>query len=154
MKNSIYRNTSIVMLAIVGMIVSVSSCTKDQGPIIVPEEDTTSVPDGPTVSFKNDVEPLFQFGTNPQCTSCHPPSGELNLITDSAYSNLVNVPTYSFSGAYTLVVPFDTTNSVLWDKINGYGNYGMGMPPPVGGGYSPEALDIISTWIMEGALDN
>ncbi len=141
------RNALLLLLT----VVSFSACKKDQGPIMVMPDATDST--GTTVSFQNDVAPIFQFGGQPQCTVCHPNSADLNLLPDSAYNNLVNVPTTNYSGQYMRVIPGDTTNSVLWDKINDYGNYGMGMPPP-SGGLSAESIEVIGRWIMEGAQNN
>lgn len=89
------------------------------------------------------------FTTN--CVGCHSEggSGNLNLSSASAsYLNLVNVPS-----SYELmrVVPFDTTNSVLWQKVNGNPEYGSQMP--VGGSLSTQNRTQIMRWILEGAVD-
>lgn len=135
------------IIAIAALSIVVVSCRKDEGPIKIPVELAPEY----SVSFTNDVQPLFETGTSPQCTACHPTSGNLSLLAGSSYDELVNVPADGY--AAIRVVPGDTTNSVLWDKINDYGVYGLGMPPP-SGGFSAEDIATIGTWIMEGAADN
>lgn len=96
-----------------------------------------------TVSFANDVEPLFvSYG----CTSCH--GGTNNLFVDS-YAHLM--AGNSLHGP--VVTPGDGEGSVIIEKLRGTASFGVRMPQ--GGPYLPDSLIAkISTWITEGAHDN
>ena len=138
-----------LFLILVISIFAIVSCEKDEGPIRIP-------PDlGPkyTVSFSKDVQPIFEKGPL-QCTACHPPSGYFSLMPLEAYNDLVNIIAAGYAPAIR-VIPGDTTNSVLWNKIRNVGGiFGIGMPPPPTGGLSDEDIETIGIWIMEGAVDN
>ena len=140
--------TKTLFIIAVISIFTIVSCEKDEGPIRIPPYL------GPkyTVSFSKDVQPIFEKGSL-QCTACHPPSGYLSLMPLEAYNDLVNVIAAAYAPAIR-VIPGDTTNSVLWNKIRNVGGiYGIGMPPP-SGGLSSQDIETIGTWIMEGAVDN
>lgn len=112
---------------------------------------------GPTVSFANDVQPIFDA----RCVSCHTPDSVLDLTAGSAYANLVNQPTSDGCMAQVpnsvLVVPFDPTTSMLWLKTRP-DDARCGAPMPRGteglGIIAPDEFALIETWISEGALDN
>jgi len=115
---------------------------------------------GPTVSFANDVQPIFDF----YCTGCHSggfPLGDLDLTDGVSYDNLVNQPTSDGCMAEVpdsvRVVPFDTQDSMLWLKsLPDDGRCGVPMPWGTQGlgVIDPDAFATIDTWINEGALDN
>lgn len=94
-----------------------------------------------SVSFVNDVQPIFQL----HCPACHVfgnPNGYQVLTTDpSGYP------------PGPAVIPFDLTNSVLYGKITNSGQFGQLMPE---GGPMLPAADIatIKEWILEGARNN
>ena len=115
---------------------------------------------GPTVSFENDVQPIFDS----YCTFCHSgsaPPGSLDLTDGRSYDNLVNQPTSDGCMAEVpdsvLVVPFDTQDSMLWLKTSPADGL-CGVPMPWGtdglGVIDPDSFAIIDTWINEGALNN
>jgi len=115
---------------------------------------------GPTVSFENNVQPIFEA----YCTFCHSggaPAGNLDLTDGLSYANLVNQPTSDGCMAEVpdsvLVVPFDTQDSMLWLKTRPDDGE-CGIPMPWGsaglGVIDPDAFAILDTWINEGALDN
>ncbi len=154
------KNLKIFYLATVVIGIGLmNSCTKDSGPlyltpeVIVPPIDTTDTTTIdttfiPTVSFSTDVTPIF----TEHCVACHPPTVELDLQAANAYDQIVNIVSGSYAPGI-LVVPFEPESSVLYLKMINNGEFGIGMPPPSGG--VPEyQLDIIETWILEGALDN
>ncbi len=93
----------------------------------------------PTVSFQNEVVPIFQAN----CTVCHPPYGGLDL---TSYENIMSG---GQSGA--VVVPGDPNGSLLLQRINGNVTPQM----PLGGNPLPASdIQLISDWIAEGALNN
>ncbi len=105
-----------------------------------------------TVTFSNDVQPIF----NNDCafTGCHVSDHVtgLDLTEGNSYLLLVNVTSYGYAPILR-VKPFDADNSALWNKIAGVEGYGDRMP--LGGTPLPEAkIDLIRTWIEEGAQNN
>src|SRR5215472_11742296 len=112
---------------------------------------------GPTVSFENDVQPIFD--TN--CIICHATGAQPDLTDGVSYDNLVNQPTSDGCMAEVpgsvYVVPFDTQSSMLWLKTRPDDGR-CGVPMPWGteglGIIDPDSFAIIDTWINEGALNN
>ena len=87
------------------------------------------------VNYSTEIQPIF----NANCTSCHGSSGGLSL---SSYSNLK---------AGNVVVSGNGTGSLLIKKLKG--EAGTQMPK----GNTPledATINLIITWIDEGALDN
>ena len=87
-------------------------------------------PPGSTVSYASDVQPYF----NAECTSCHsgsnPPAG-------------VNLTSYAEVIASSVVAPGDPDASVLVQQLEG--------------GHRNQLqadIDMIRTWILEGAQNN
>jgi len=101
-----------------------------------------------TVSFASDIQPIF----NGNCVSCHGFNGGLSLRSGSSYANLVNVASVGYAPAVR-VVPYDTTNSVLYVKLTKPGVFGQGMPQ---GAFplSRTLIDKVKAWILEGARNN
>ncbi|MBK9074597.1 MAG: hypothetical protein IPL77_06365 [Flavobacteriales bacterium] len=126
-----------------------AGCTKDEGPLYIPEPVTLD-PGIPmdTVFFATEVMPVFQQ----HCWVCHPPMGEMDLSTGVAYANLVNVPALGYAPALR-IVPGDPMASVLWHKISQSTTYGLNMPPN-GTFLTNEELQTIRDWIEQGAMDN
>jgi hypothetical protein len=95
-----------------------------------------------TVSFANDVQPIFRNW----CDGCH-------IFSDpsSGYSILTVAPVGYAPGVR--VIPFDLERSVLYGKITNSGQYGQLMPQ--GGPLLPLAdRETIKNWILEGARNN
>lgn len=115
--------------------------------VLVYEEST----DQPaTVSFANDVQPIF----NTNCTGCHGGNGGLYLTASESYSNLVNVESSGYA-PLKRVVPSKPDSSVLYLKIIENPSTDVGQRMPQGGPYlSGEDISTILTWIEEGARDN
>lgn len=123
------------------------SCTKDSGPVFIPKvhDPTDSII---TISFADDVQEIFDG----ECWFCHPANGDLDLGFGFSHAELVNVVAANYAPSMR-VVPYDTAASVLYHKIIDDNLYGLKMPPG-----ALELTDqekaIITTWILEGALDN
>lgn len=133
-------STSIILASV---LVFLAGCAKDEGPVYIPR----TVAD--TVYFNTEVATILHA----KCWLCHPPYAGMDLTTDSAYSNLVNVTSSNYAPAKR-VVPGDVDASVLWHKVTGDGTYGTMMPPQ---GYTQltlEELQAIRDWIEQGALNN
>ena len=86
------------------------------------------------VDYQTQIQPIF----NENCTNCHGSSGGLALAN---YDQLM-----SGGNSGDLVIPGDYQNSILWQRID------SGEMPP-GGNISNAQLELIETWIMEGALE-
>ena len=90
------------------------------------------------VHYSTEIQPIFDAN----CTPCHITSTRNNL----SLSNYTNI----MSGNSTngpVSVPGDHTNSLLWQKVN------SGSMPPSGQLTSGQ-INLIATWIDEGALNN
>ena len=98
------------------------------------------------------------------CAGCHGapslfgPSGGLSLAQGYTYEATVNVPSSQLDSLF-LIEPYSLENSYLWHKINNthrdIGGTGGPMVPGFFGRWNSlpqEDLDLIGTWILEGAL--
>lgn len=128
-------------IALLMVLLSTSSCTKDSGPVIIrPMVDT--------LSFKDTILPILIS----KCYNCHPGYADLDLGTTNAYSDLVNTPSVNYP-PYMRVSPFDPLNSVLYQKVNSNAQFGSAMPM-----YADPLTEsekwLIYDWIAQGAKDN
>lgn len=116
------------------------SCEKQSSSYITPIDDVE-------VSFKNDVQPIFDAN----CISCHPNSGDMSLKAEDSYDNLVNYvsPTYNV----VRVSPFHADSSVICMKLHGMEGFGFLMPLN-GIPLEDEEILTIEDWIDQGALNN
>ncbi|HTY12261.1 MAG TPA: IPT/TIG domain-containing protein [Bacteroidota bacterium] len=97
----------------------------------------------PTISFANDVFPIFQ---NSGCTGCH--GGNGGLFLDS-YAHLLR----GNSNHGPVVTPGNGEGSVIIKKLRGTAGFGSRMP--LNGPYLSDAtIGKISLWITQGALNN
>ncbi|MDD9945153.1 MAG: hypothetical protein OXU20_29190 [Myxococcales bacterium] len=102
-----------------------------------------------------------------RCSSCHASveAGQGGLVmlpdADTAYANLVMVPAGTMGGAdspcassgLNRVTPGDPDASLLYLKVTkDPGVCGGEMPPPILGDLTPENIEAIRTWILEGAM--
>ena len=108
------------------------------------------------VSFSRDVQPIL----NTNCFRCHRVGGQadlagidLLLAAEVSYDQLVNQPS-QLDANLIHVVPGDSTISLLFLIVNSD-------TPPVGSrmpqGTAPlsqREIEVIATWIDEGALNN
>jgi len=110
------------------------------------------------VSYSGSVQPIF----NNNCTSCHGSGGTasfLFLTSGVSYNNLVNQPSTRTGTppSGTLVIPYDSANSVLYQRISGVGlpSGENTMPPPSTGiTLSTSDQNTIRNWIDQGAQNN
>ncbi|MBS1271122.1 MAG: Chitodextrinase [Candidatus Marinimicrobia bacterium] len=113
----------------------------------------TVVVNNHTVSFTNDIQPVFT--ENCAFSGCHGtsnPQQGLVLAEGEAYGNIVNVPSQEESG-YDLIEPNMPDSSYIYLKIQPDPPSGEQMPR--GGPYlDSETINMIETWISEGALNN
>jgi len=129
------------------MTLFMNSCTKDSGPVFIPKvhDPNDSII---TISFAEDVQEIFDG----ECWFCHPANGDLDLGIGMSHAELVNVEAANYSPNMR-VVPYDTAASVLYHKIIDDNLYGLKMPPGALN-LTVQEKAIITTWILEGALDN
>ena len=96
--------------------------------------------DGSTcnIIYSATIQPIFDAN----CTPCHITSTRNNLSL-SNYSSI----TSGNSSNGPVIVAGDHTNSLLWQYVN------SGTMPP-SGQLTSDQVNLIATWIDEGALDN
>lgn len=102
-----------------------------------PAETTEEEPQEKEVSFQEDVLPIF----DDKCAACHGALGGWDASTyEAVMTTGDNAP---------VVIPGDVDNSLLAQKILGTHDEGDIMPP--GGKMSESLIEIILTWIEDGA---
>lgn len=109
---------------------------------------------GTTVSFANDVQPIFT--TNCALAGCHnAATAQQGLVLEagSAFSNIVNVPSSEQPSVFR-VSPGDADASYLVRKIRGTSGISGGRMPLNRTPLSAAQIDTIATWVNEGAADN
>jgi hypothetical protein len=107
---------------------------------------------GATVSFANQVQPIFNNDCTTNCHSGNHPAGGLSLVAGAAYAELVNV-TSSCSGRKQ-VAPGSPDTSYLLNKLTGT-NICAGTAMPKADSMLPSAqIDLIRAWICNGAPKN
>jgi mono/diheme cytochrome c family protein len=111
------------------------------------------------VSYSGSVQLIF----NNNCTTtCHSSGGTasfLPLTSGVSYNNLINQPSTRTGTppSGTLVIPYDSANSVLYQRISGVGlpSGENTMPPPsTGNTLSSSDQNTIKNWIDQGAQNN
>ncbi len=123
---------------------------------------TTPVPDAgmdagvpnTAVSYANDVQPIW----NLYCRGCHTSGntrGNLNLDPGVSRGELLNVPSLCNTSVVN-VKAGDPQGSMLWRKITADPARCSGVMPTNGDlqSFDPEAADVITRWIQQGALNN
>ncbi|GAB4321752.1 MAG: hypothetical protein Kow00127_14300 [Bacteroidales bacterium] len=130
MKQSrLFRRLSVLFTALI--IVSLTSCEYEFIEVTPPAPEP-----GDTVSFSQEVEPIFEAST---CTNCHNGGLPLVLTAGNAYQSIMDLG---------LAIPGDPENS----KIYYY-------PHPVNGSHGTRYSSIddankVYNWISQGALNN
>ena len=99
--------------------------------------------DGSTcnISYSLTIQPIF----NTNCTPCHITSTSNNLSL-SNYANIMSGD--SNNGPVIDIDAGDHINSLLWQYVN------SGTMPPGNSNLTASQINLIATWIDEGALDN
>lgn len=119
------------------------AATDTSAPTAAPVESSpTTVPaiSGPsTVSFANEILPLLQS----RCSNCHGGSRTEEGLSLRTYESVM---TGSESGA--VIIPGDAANSLLYQMVESQ------EMPKRGAKLTPDQLQLILTWINEGAQDN
>lgn len=109
-----------------------------------------------TVSLANDIQPIFTA----RCSGCHRDGSTtsnsgiaIRLVEGQSRATLVNQASV-LDPALTHVIPGDSANSLLFQKV-------ASDTPPVGlrmprnsSALEQAQIDLIATWINEGAMDN
>ncbi len=96
------------------------------------------------INYSSQVQPIFDS----KCVSCH---GGTSGVTFTDYVNTMSNFGDQYGPYIMIVIPGDRDNSPLWDKINSTNpQYGSRMP--TNSSLSAEELNIIGSWIIEGAL--
>ena len=133
-----------------------------------PSDEPTEPSDEPTEPSDEPTEPTVSYEEvqavyNGSCTSCHGEpgffgvSGNLSLASGYSYDATVNVSSRQQRNGMYLITPGAPEESYLWHKINNthneVGGSGRGMSPGFFGFNSlpQNELDLIETWILEGA---
>ncbi|MDP2312492.1 MAG: hypothetical protein Q8P41_06265 [Pseudomonadota bacterium] len=103
----------------------------------------------PAVAFPADVETVF--ATSCAGAGCHV-GGAVSPKLGEGYDTVVDVPS-SVSGV-DYVEPGDPAGSYLYAKLDGTAAAlgGGGGTMPLGGALSDADLEIVYTWILDGAL--
>ena len=133
---------SVCMLTFFLLIV-IAGCGKEKCP--------TEPPTDP--SFQNEIQPILTKSC--AIASCHDAfaQGGLDLSEGKAYDNLVDVASVN-DPSKKLVVPDDADNSYLVIKIEGDPGDGTSRMP-IGGNPLPDSeIELIRTWIDQGAKNN
>lgn len=108
----------------------------------------------PPVEFKRDIVPLLKT----RCAVCHLTGDEaygMALYPGAAYKNLVDVQ--SHESPLMRVKPGKPDESYIIHKLEGTQASvgGNGLQMPIEGGYlSKQEIDMIRSWIADGAKDN
>ncbi len=143
---------SLLIATLCSATLLVTGCPSVTTPLPTPEEDPVQV--GP-VSFSTQIQPIFDA----QCAFCHAVDGiaqasvPLLLTAGDSYAMLVGQPS-ALDASLTFVVASDSAASLLLTKVES-SNPPVGSQMPLGGtAMSAADVNLIRTWIDEGALDN
>ncbi len=93
------------------------------------------------IDYNSQVQPIF----NSKCIRCH---GRASGVTLKDYASVMRSIGAQYAGP--IVIPTDTANSPLWDKINPNPQHGKRMP--LRGTLSSKNINTIGQWILKGAL--
>ena len=106
-----------------------------------------------TVSFSGQIQPIF----DDNCTVCHAVGGIAEftgqlLVAEESFDSIVNQP--SIQSDFILVVPGDSSASLLFLKVRS-DSPPVGSRMPRGGGpLSDDEIALIRDWIDQGAENN
>ncbi len=111
-------------------------------------DDDPMEPNPPGIQLSFDVQPIFDG----RCalSGCHAgtsPQAGLNLTAGLSHSNTVNVPAVSL-GPGIRVIPGDPEGSLVYTLVF------SGVMPQSGGSLSDDQIDVIRTWIAQGAKND
>lgn len=127
----------------IAVFVMLPGCKHEPEAIPDPDPDPTGRPCHPdTVYFENDILPLLQSSC--ALSGCH----DVNTQADG-----VNLTNYNAIIQTADVRPFNPGNSDLYERITDT-DLDKIMPPPPRQSLSAEQIQMVYTWIMQGALNN
>lgn len=118
----------------------------DAAPMVDADPDQPDAPPA-TYSHAADIQPIWDA----KCVMCH-----AGFLTAPAYGTIVDTVSPQH-GTMPRIDPGDPNNSYIWHKINNThldnGGSNNVMPPPPMPLLEQSELDMIETWIMEGAAE-
>jgi hypothetical protein len=122
-----------------------------------------SAANGPPATFTQIYSEIFPLGTKAQCNYCHDrpaneiSNGMLNMGHTQTDSYAAVVGTSSMSakcgGTYTLVVPGESSASLLFLKLEETPPCGDRMPQG-GSPLTSAQLEMVRSWVDAGAMNN
>ena len=101
----------------------------------VDDEGIPNIPDDQTISFANDIQPIF----TDRCVGCHGGNTNPDLRAGNSYNALT-------TGNY--VVAGNADGSKLYDKLPGRNHFDVGFQ------LSVDDIALIKAWINQGAKNN
>jgi hypothetical protein len=141
---------SFVLASILGVL-GLSAGSSRQGssrqgsPASAPPHDASGTALDTVVSFSEDVLPIFRE----RCSACHGGEDENGDVITESYLDLLTYEGAMAGSEYgTVIEPGDPDASILVDMIT------EGDMPEEGDPVPPEEIEIIRTWIAQGAEDN
>ena len=103
----------------------------------------------PQVSFQRDVYPILENN----CLACHmPPQGKGYVKTRlnmQSYDTLMQGTLYG-----PVIVPGDSSHSVLNMLVEGRGDASMRMPHGRDEPLTPQEIEVLRLWVKQGAQNN
>ena len=100
------------------------------------------------ISFKEHIQPIL----NDYCVSCHKPGGkgyEKTKLDLQTYASLMKGTQYG-----SIVKPGDSFTSILIQVIEGRVHPSLKMPYGMSGGLSKTNINLMKTWVSQGAQEN
>jgi hypothetical protein len=110
-----------------------------------------------SVSYRNDLLPLFMRPFGSAGCGCHLPSSKRSSGIDATGFDVSSFTTFRRGGNSshdTAIMPGDPCGSLVVQKVSSAPPTGSRMPsdgPPY---LTPKEIALLSDWIAEGALDN
>ncbi len=130
-KNFFFRTNILVFVAILAFLGSCQWVTID-----LPPAEATDIPEGDTISFSADIQPIFS-----RCTGCHDAETAGNDYLDlTAGKSYVSINKHD---RINLTTP-ETSRFYTWPSSGDH----------TGPAYSTSEAAKILTWIQQGALNN
>jgi hypothetical protein len=148
-------------IAMVACIAAASGCIADVEPDVGPVragvcKSEDSDPEH-SVSYRNDLLPLFMRPFGAAGCGCHLPSSRRSSGIDATGFDVSSYTSFVRGGNSsrdTAIVPGDPCGSLVVQKVSSAPPAGARMPsdgPPY---LTPKEIALLSDWIAEGAIDN
>ena len=99
-------------------------------------------------SFKSDIQPIL----HDYCLNCHRPGGkgyEKSGLDMRTYQTLMKGTRFG-----TVIKPGDSFTSVFIQVVDGRVHSSIKMPFGMSGGLAKEKIDLLKTWVNQGAKNN